>query len=184
MTAKFAAASSAALIAVLLAVPASAQDATAPASGEERILLAQARAQAADERARAVIEAARALERERAEAAADAIRASVFSPEFIILNGEAASLGDGQRQQIIARVEALRAEVEAMHVDMERARAELAAAMRARTLDEARVMSELDEVLEVERAFKRAHLLALLRIRDVLTDAQRARLEALRAARE
>ena len=48
-------------------------------------------------------------------------------------------------------------------------------------IDEAKALAQADKVMGFERDVKKAHLGALIRIRNVLTDAQRAKLAALRA---
>ncbi len=123
---------------------------------------------------------ARTIDRERAEAASDEVRAQVFSPEFIMENRRIIALNERQRDQMIADLQRLQAQLTAQQLRMEDAREALIAAMRAHPAAEARVLAALDEVLGNEREVKRLQLRALLRLRDSLTPTQRARLTELR----
>ena len=56
----------------------------------------------------------------------------------------------------------------------------LARLLQASTVDEAAVLAQADKVMALEREVKRTHLALLVRIKNALTDAQKARLTALR----
>lgn len=123
---------------------------------------------------------ARAIERERAEIAQDDVRAQVYSPEFVLENRREIGLSDQQRREIVAELQRLQGGLVNMQMDMQDARDDLIAALRARPAEEADVLAALDRVLDIERGVKRAQIRALVRLRDMLTPAQRARLDALR----
>lgn len=120
------------------------------------------------------------IERERNEAAADPIRALVYSPEFIFANRRVISLSDRQRDTMIADLQGLQSRLIGQQMEMEDAREALIAAMRAQPANEARVLAALDDVLNIEREVKRSQMQTLLRLRDSLTSAQRVRLSELR----
>ena len=123
----------------------------------------------------------RAIERERTEAAADEVRALVYSPEFIMENRRVISLSDRQRDQMVADLQHLQSLLLSKQTQMEDARAALIAAMQNQPADQSRVLAALDQVLDIERDVKRLQMQALLRLRDALTPAQRAQLNQLRS---
>jgi hypothetical protein len=123
---------------------------------------------------------AQITQRERTEAAADEVRALVYSPEFIMANRRAISLTDRQRDQIVADLQGLQRQLIAQQDQMQNAREALIQALRAEPANETRVLSALDAVLNIEREVKRLQLQALVRLRESLTSTQRARLNELR----
>jgi|CXWL01.1.fsa_nt_gi hypothetical protein len=151
-----------------LASPVAAQD-QGLSGGEAEFILAQA-----DN------DHARTLERERTEAASDEVRALVYSPEFILENRRLISLSDRQRDQMVADLQGLQTQLISQQMEMEDSREALITAMRAQPANERRVLTALDEVLNIEREVKRLQMRTLLRLRDALTPSQRARLNELR----
>ncbi|MBS0385430.1 MAG: periplasmic heavy metal sensor [Proteobacteria bacterium] len=126
---------------------------------------------------------AQIAERERSEAANDEVRALVYSPEFIFANRRAIGLTDRQRDQMVLDLQGLQRRLISEQEQMQDAREALIAALRVEPANEARVLTALDAVLNIERDVKRLQLQALVRLRDSLTPAQRARLNDLRGAR-
>jgi len=124
----------------------------------------------------------RALRRERAEAARDEIRALVFAPQFVMAHRAEIGLTDRQRDQIILDLQALQRQMIVQQDKMRGARQDLIAELRAEPSNEPRMLAALDAVLNTEREVKRLQLQALVRLRDGLTPAQRARLKELREA--
>jgi Spy/CpxP family protein refolding chaperone len=110
----------------------------------------------------------------------DPIEQRVFPPEFVMGHANEIGLTDDQRDRIIAEVKRLQGQAEAVMPQMERARDRMVSELDADPVNEARVLIALDGVLSVERDVKRLHIATLVRIRNLLTTAQRARLDALR----
>jgi len=67
---------------------------------------------------------------------------------------------------------------------MSAAAEQLSKALEAPKLDEGKVLAQADQVMALERDIKRVHLALLIRIRNVLSDSQRAKLAELRAKHE
>jgi len=110
----------------------------------------------------------------------DPIAQRVFPPELIMGHAQEIGLTPGQRDRIIAEVKGLQAHASQVTPGLERARAQMVAELDAEPADEARVLSDLDSVLAGERDIKRLYIATLVRIRNILTPAQRARLNAVR----
>jgi DNA-directed RNA polymerase specialized sigma24 family protein len=86
------------------------------------------------------------------------------------------------RDAIIADVQKTQAQLMALQWQMKEATDELGKLLEAGRIDEARALAQADRMMTIERQFKRGHLGLLIRIRNLLTDAQRARLAELRKA--
>lgn len=114
------------------------------------------------------------------QAQVDPIARRLFPPDFIIAHADAIGLSAEQRLRVIAEVTRLQADLSAIGARGEAARAQMVTALSAEQVDEARVLQGLDGVLAVERDIKRLHIGALVRIRNILSATQRARLNALR----
>jgi Spy/CpxP family protein refolding chaperone len=113
-------------------------------------------------------------------ASVDPIAQRVFPPELIFGHAAEINLTSNQRERIIAEIRTLQSHVEQVAPTMERARGQMVADLDAEPADETRVLSALDTVLAAERDIKRLNIAALVRVRNVLTPAQRVRLNALR----
>jgi len=113
--------------------------------------------------------------------APDAIASKLFPPELIMGHQQELGIDDKQRDAIVKEVQALQNRVVEIQWQMTAAVEELGKILDAPRIDEAKALAQADKVMGFERDVKKAHLGALIRIRNVLTDAQRAKLAALRA---
>ena len=118
----------------------------------------------------------------RADAPApDVIAQKLYPPELIMGHQQELGIDDKQRDAIVKEVQALQNRVVEIQWQMTAAVEELGKILDAPRIDEAKALVQADKVMGFERDVKKAHLGALIRIRNVLTDAQRAKLAALRA---
>jgi Spy/CpxP family protein refolding chaperone len=117
----------------------------------------------------------------RADEAADLIGQRLFPPELIMSHQKELGIDDRQREAIVKEVQGLQSRVVEVQWQMQAAVEELVKQLDAPRVDEARALAQADKVMGFEREVKRAHLGALIRIRNLLTDAQRAKLVTLRA---
>ncbi len=113
-------------------------------------------------------------------AAGDPIAQRVFPPDLIMGHAGEIGLTPSQRDRIIEEVKSLQAHANQIAPRLERDRAQMIIDLDAEPADEARVLGALDDVLASEREIKRLHIATLVRLRNLLTPAQRARLNALR----
>jgi Spy/CpxP family protein refolding chaperone len=110
----------------------------------------------------------------------DPVGSRLFPPELIMGHQKDIGLDDKQRQAIVAEVQRLQAQVVDLQWKMQSAAEELVKLLDEARVDEAKTLAQADQVMGLERDIKRAHLAALIRIRNVLTADQRAKLQALR----
>jgi Spy/CpxP family protein refolding chaperone len=112
----------------------------------------------------------------------DPIGARLFPPELIMIHQQELAIDDKQRAAILAEVEKTQSSVLAIQWQMQAATSDLAKLLDEPKVDEAKVLAQADKVMELERQLKRSHLGLLVRLRNLLSAPQRARLKELRAA--
>ena|ERR671937_2279968 len=110
----------------------------------------------------------------------DPIGARLFPPELIMKHQRELGIDERQRDAIVAEVQRTQSQLVPMQWQMQGATEQLASLLEAQQVDEARVLAQADKVMSLEREFKRAHLSLLIRLRNLLSDAQRGRLAELR----
>ncbi len=115
---------------------------------------------------------------------ADPIGEKLFPPELIMKHQQELGIDDRQREAILKEIERAHSQLFPAQWQMSAAAEQLSKALEAPKLDEGKVLAEADKVMAVERDIKRAHLALLIRIRNVLSDAQRAKAAELRAKHE
>jgi Spy/CpxP family protein refolding chaperone len=110
----------------------------------------------------------------------DPIAARLFPPELIMVHQQDLAIDDKQRAAILREVEKTQSAVLPIQWQMQGATGELARLLDEAKLDEGKVLAQAEKVMDLERQVKRSHLALLVRLRNLLTDAQRAKLKALR----
>ena len=115
---------------------------------------------------------------------ADPIGEKLFPPELIMKHQQELGIDDRQREAILKEIERAHSQLFPTQWQMSAAAEQLSKALEAPKLDEGRVLAEADKVMALERDIKRAHLALLIRIRNVLSDAQRAKAAELRGKHE
>jgi len=113
--------------------------------------------------------------------APDAIANRLYPPELIMGHQQELGIDDKQREAIVKEVQGLQNKVVEIQWQMQAAVEELGKLLDVSRIDEAKALAQADRVMGFEREVKRAHLTVLIRIRNVLSDAQRTKLAALRA---
>ncbi len=112
----------------------------------------------------------------------DPIAAKLYPPELIVAHQAEISIDDKQRDAILAEIQQAQPKILKLQWTMQEASAQLARMLGEAKVDEAKALAQADKLMEMEREMKRTHLTLLIRIRNLLTDAQRAKLDAFRAA--
>ena len=104
----------------------------------------------------------------------------LFPPELVMRHQRDIGLADEQRRSITEAIKQLQATVVDLQWELQEQTRVLGELLRERSVDEASALEQVDGVLEVERRIKRAHMSLLIRIKNVLTPEQQARLNSLR----
>jgi hypothetical protein len=111
----------------------------------------------------------------------DPIGSKLFPPELIMGHQEELGVDEAQRSAILKEIEKTQGHVLQLQWQMQAATEQLAKSLEVPKIDEAKAISQADRLMGIERDVKRAHLEMLIRIRNLLTDSQRAKLTELRA---
>jgi len=111
---------------------------------------------------------------------ADPVAQELFPPELVMQYHQEINLSEGQSRAIRDEIQKAQAKFVDMQWDLQSETEKLVLLLKARPADEAAVLSQMDKVLDRERAIKRTQISLLVRIRNLLTDAQQNKLTELR----
>jgi Spy/CpxP family protein refolding chaperone len=110
----------------------------------------------------------------------DPIAQSLFPPELVMQYHDEIALSETQTKSIKEAIQKAQGRFLELQWEMQSETGKLALLLKARPIDEAAVLAQLDHVLSQEREVKRAQISLLVRIKNILTDAQQTRLMELR----
>ncbi len=110
----------------------------------------------------------------------DPFARTLFPPELIMSNQQAVGLQEAQRTRILQELRDAQSALTDVQMQMGAQAERLNQLLQATTLDEAAVLAQVDRVLELESTVKKRHIAMLVRIRNLLTAQQRAKLAELR----
>jgi Spy/CpxP family protein refolding chaperone len=109
------------------------------------------------------------------------IEAQVFPPELVMKHAREIDLTADQRRQITAAIGEAQGQLIDLQWQLGEAATAVAQALEPARADEADVLQKLDRVLDLERQIKRRQMVLVIRIRNLITPQQQARLKELRA---
>jgi Spy/CpxP family protein refolding chaperone len=112
----------------------------------------------------------------------DPIGRYLVPPDLIMSHSQDLNLLDKQRAAIKAEVQKAQAKFIDMQWDMKEETEKMVRFLQQTPVDETRVLEQADKVMGLEREIKKTQLSLLIRIRNVLTADQLAKLDALRRA--
>jgi len=114
--------------------------------------------------------------------AQDPLGSKLFPPELIMTHQAEIGLEDKQRESILKELEKAQGQFPRLQWQLQAASQQLSKLLDESPINEAKALAQAAEVMKLETEIKRAHLGLLIRIRNVLSDAQRSKLQALRRA--
>jgi len=112
----------------------------------------------------------------------DPIASRLYPPELIMAHQAEISIDEKQRDAILAEIQQAQPKILKLQWTLQDASGQLARMLGEAKVDEAKALAQADKLMEMERELKRTHLALLIRIRNLLTDAQRSKLDGFRAA--
>ena len=118
--------------------------------------------------------------RGQADPQRDPIRDRLFSPELVMQHQAELGIDERQRAALTKEMAAFQSQIVDLQWRLSSAVEELARLLDAPRIDEGRALAQADKVMALEHDVKRTHLGLLIRIRNLLTDAQRAELAKAR----
>ncbi len=110
----------------------------------------------------------------------DPIAKAVFPPELVMKYSQEINLDERQRTAIKENVQKAQAKFVDLQFGLQTESQKLTRLLQARPADEAAVLAQVDKVLALEREVKRTQIALVVRIKNLLTDAQQAKLTELR----
>ena len=127
-----------------------------------------------------LLSAARAIAESPPAPPQDPLAAYVFPPDLVMRYASEIGLDEKQRAAVKDAVVKMQSRFLELQWDVQAESEKMAKLLQASPVDEAALLAQADKVMGLEREVKRTHLSLLVRIKNLLTDAQRAKLTELR----
>ena len=112
----------------------------------------------------------------------DAFQRAMFDPQLVLRNAQAIGLSAAQRKGILDELKAAQTALAPLQVDMTSPAMELQELVDAPRVDESRALAMVDQVLKIENEVKKRQVMLIVRIKNLLTPEQQAKLRAIRDA--
>jgi len=103
----------------------------------------------------------------------------LFPPELVMRHQGAIQLTDKQRKAFVKEVQALQATVVKLQLDLHKNMEQLHKLLEAKKVDETKVTAQSKKVMAAEAKIKLRHLVTLVRIKNLLTAKQQAKLKSM-----
>lgn len=110
----------------------------------------------------------------------DPLARYLFPPELIMANMRAINLTDAQRNSLQQAMADAQGKFVGLQFKMSSEVEKLQSLLQPASVDESKVLEQVDRVLTVERDVKRAQLSLMIRIKNMLTQQQQTQLATLR----
>ena len=112
----------------------------------------------------------------------DAFAQALFDPQLVLRHAQAIGLTPAQRRTILDELKATQTALAPLQANMMEPALDLIELLGQSRVDEAKVVTKMDQVLEIENEVKKKQAALLVRIKNALSPEQQARLRELRAA--
>jgi Spy/CpxP family protein refolding chaperone len=112
----------------------------------------------------------------------DPIAKFLIPPELVMAHGQEIGLTDAQSAAIKNELRKTQTKFLDLQWDMQEETGRLTQLLQQSPVDEAKVLERADKIMSMEREIKRAHLTLLVRLKNLLTPAQIAKLASLRGS--
>jgi Spy/CpxP family protein refolding chaperone len=109
----------------------------------------------------------------------DPLAQNLFPPDLVMQHRQALGLSDEQKNAIKDEVLKASTRFTELQWQMQDEMETMASLTKGATVDEQRVLAELDKILGIEREVKRTQLSLTIRIKNKLTPEQQARLQEM-----
>ena len=114
----------------------------------------------------------------------DPLAQHVFAPDLVMRYAAEIGLDEKQRAAIKDAVIKMQSKFLDVQWEVQAESEKMVRLLQASPVDETAVLAQADKVMALEREVKRTHLSLLVRVKNVLTDAQREKLKELRRRTE
>jgi Spy/CpxP family protein refolding chaperone len=109
----------------------------------------------------------------------DPIARVLFPPEKVLGHAQELGLDEAQRKGIRAELQKAQPKFLDLQLDLQVEVEKMTQLLQEKPVDEAKVLAQLDRVLALEKETKKTQISLLVRIKNLLTNAQQAKLAAL-----
>ena len=110
----------------------------------------------------------------------DPIGENLFPPELVMQYQQAIGLSEEQRESIKAEIQKAQARFTDLQWQLQSEVETMASLLKAPRADEQQTLAQLDKILGLERELKRAQFTLVVRIKNILSPEQQARLRELK----
>lgn len=114
----------------------------------------------------------------------DPIAKYLFPPELVMKHSQDLGLDERQRTAVKENVQKAQSKFLDLQWELQEESQKMVRLLQARPVDEAAVLAEADKVLALERDIKRTQLSLLVRLKNLLSESQQAKLMELRGREE
>ena len=104
----------------------------------------------------------------------------LFPPDAIMGHAQEIGLDDAQRNGIRNEVRRAQTKFLDLQFDLQSESEKMVLLLQEKTVDEAKVLAQVDRILALEKEVKKTQIGLLVRIKNLLTPAQQARLSEIR----
>jgi len=112
----------------------------------------------------------------------DPIGGKLFPPDLIMGHQSELRIDDRQRDALLKELERAQGQFPRLQWQLQAATEQLSRLLDAPQVDESKALAQASEVMKLETEIKKTHLGLLIRLRNLLTEPQRAQLQAIRRA--
>lgn len=110
----------------------------------------------------------------------DPLARHVFPPELVMKHQQEIGLTDRQRETIKGEIQKVQSKFLDLQWQMQKEMEKLVSLLDGKTADESKTLAQADALMRLETETKKMHLAMLVRIKNLLTEEQQARLARLR----
>jgi len=112
----------------------------------------------------------------------DAFAKALFDPQLVLKNAQAIGLTAAQRRSVLDELKSAQVALVPLQVDMTEPALELTDLLEGTRVDEAKALAKIDQVLRIENEVKKRQAIFVIRVKNILTPEQQAKLRAIRDA--
>jgi Spy/CpxP family protein refolding chaperone len=112
----------------------------------------------------------------------DPVSSKLFAPDLIMAHQRDLGVDDAQRTAILKEIEKSQGPLTQLQWKLQAAAEELGKILDGGKIDEAKALAQADKVMALEHDMKRGHLGLLIRLKNLLSAEQRAKLVEIRGA--
>jgi Spy/CpxP family protein refolding chaperone len=127
----------------------------------------------------ALAEAGPVADAERDDVRTDPFAAYLFPPDRVMSHAMELGLDDAQKAAIKSEVQKAQNKFTDLQFELQGESEKMVGLLQGKPVDETKVLAEVDRILALEKDIKKTQISLLVRIRNVLTPAQQAKLSEI-----